>query len=198
MPPQLIFHGLVIPFQRHHLLVYGPDAAALGEPLFGPPVELRPGYRLHHRPDTLLPTAAIDDVGQRFEGPAAYAWIEQRGDAYPRADAIGTLSAGQAETVFMRELDLAELALFAAPVGEGDRPVRVALALEARAVPDGNALAPVDCPPELELFARAVPCYRLSPGIFGAAAAAILSQVLSTGRRDWRLTFDQLDDLLEQ
>ena len=197
MPPQLVFPALVIPFQRRHLLVYGPDAAALSEPLFGPPVALRPGYQLHHRPDYLLPTAAIDDVGQRFEGAAAYDWIERRGDAFPRADAIGTLLSGQSASVFMKELDLAEMALFAAPVGEVGRPVRVALALEARAVPDGDALTPVACPPELGLFARAVPCYRLAPGVFGAAAAAILSQLLASGRRDWRLTFDQLDDLLE-
>lgn len=177
--------------------MYGPEAEALGEPLFGPPVEIRPGYLLVDRHAYLLPTAAIDDIGQRFEGAEAYAWIEARGDAFPRADVLGTLVSGQAETVFMKELDLAELAVYAAPPAGSTRPVRLSLVLEARAVPDGNALVPIRCPPELELFGRALPSYRLAPGAFGAAGASILAQLLASARRDWRLTFDQLDDLLE-
>jgi hypothetical protein len=196
-PKPLVFPGLVMPFQRHHVLVYGPEAGALGEPLFGPPVHLRPGYRLVLRPEYLLPTAAIDDVGQRFEGTDAYTWIEQRGDAYPRADALGTLASGQPENVFIKELDLADLELFAAPATGSGRPLRLSLAIEALAVPDGDALTPIPCPPALELFQRALPCYRLAPGAFGAAAAALLSQLLATGRRDWRVTFDDLDDLLQ-
>ena len=39
------FPGLLVPFNQRHLLVYGPDAEALGTPLFGPPVSLRPGQR---------------------------------------------------------------------------------------------------------------------------------------------------------
>jgi hypothetical protein len=200
MPPAtdpLNFAGLVLPFQRRHVLVYGPEAEAIGEPLFGPPVHIRPGYRLIARPDYLLPTAAIDDRGQRFEGQAAYAWIETHGDAFPRADAIGTLASGEPENVFIKELDLAELAVFATASPGTGRPVRLSLAIEALAVPDGDALTPIPSPPDLQLFERALPCYRLAPGAFGAAGAAILSQLLSTGRRDWRVTFDQLDDLLQ-
>jgi len=193
----LIFSGLAVSFLRHHLLLYGPDAAAFGEPVFGPPLALRPGYRLHRRPEFLLPTAAIDDFGQRFEGTQAYEWIESVGDSYPRADVVGTLAGGQHETVFMKELDLAELALYATPASGSGRAVRLTLALEALAVPDGDALSPIACPPELALFERALPCYRLAPGTFGAASAAILSQLLGSARRDWHLTFDQLDDLLE-
>jgi hypothetical protein len=198
MPTPLYFPALVIPFQRYHLLVYGPDAGALGEPLFGPPVEVRPAYLLVGRHDYLLPAAAIDDIGQRFEGIQAYDWIEARGDAFPRADVIGTLPSGANESVFMKELDLAELALYAAPANGGGHPVRLALAIEARAVPDGLALTPTDCPPVLAPFSRALPCYRLAPGAFGAAGAAILSQLLASGRRDWTMTFDQLDDLIER
>lgn len=193
----LVFPGFVVSFQHHHLLVYGPEADALGAPHFGPPVEVRPGYRLVDQPDYLLPTTAIDDIGQRFEGAHAYAWIETRGDAFPRADAIGTLPSGQPQSVFIKELDLADMAVFAlAPEGEGGA-VRLSLAIEARPVPDGAALAPVECPAELVAFERALPCYRLAPGAFGAPAAALLSQLLSTRRRDWRVTFDQLDDLIE-
>ncbi len=196
-PKPLIFPGLVLAFQHHHLLVYGPEAEALGEPRLGPPVQLRPGYHLIGRPAYLLPTAAIDDLGHRYEGSDAYTWIESRGDGYPRADAIGSLDDGQPESVFIKELDLAELALFALPVAGGGQPLRLSLAIDARAVPDGDALTPIAAPPELELFERALPCYRLAPGAFGAAAAAILSQLLASGRRDWRVTFDQLDDLLQ-
>jgi hypothetical protein len=196
-PKPLVFPGLVMPFQHHHVLVYGPEAGALGEPLFGPPVHLRPGYRLVLRPEYLLPTAAIDDVGQRFEGTDAYAWIEQRGDAYPRADALGTLASGQPENVFIKELDLADLAVFATPFGEAGQAGRLSLAVEALAVPDGDALTPIPSPPALQLFERALHCYRLAPGAFGAAGAALLSQLLTTGRRDWRVTFDELDDLMQ-
>jgi len=63
----------------------------------------------------------------------------------------------------------------------------------ARAVNDGYALTPAPLP--IELLARALPCYRLAPGVFGAPGAAILSQLLATRRWDWRLTFDGLDDL---
>ena len=198
MPNPLYFPALVVPFVSKHLLVYGPDAGALGEPLFGPPVELRPGYLLIGRHDYLLPAAAIDDIGQRFEGTEAYAWIEGRGDAFPRADVIGTRPSGADESVFMKELDLAELTLYAAPANGGGHPVRLALAIEARAVPDGLALAPIEPPPVLEPYSRALPCYRLAPGAFGAAGAALLSQLLASGRRDWTVTFDQLDDLVER
>ena len=198
MPNPLYFPAVAVPFQSKHLLVYGPDAGALGEPLFGPPVEVRPAYLLVGRHDYLLPEAAIDDIGQRFEGTEAYVWIESRGDAFPRADVIGTLPSGASESVFMKELDLAELALFASPPNGGGHPVRLALAIEALAVPDGLALAPIELPQVLEPYSRALPCYRLAPGAFGAPAAAILSQVLASGRRDWTVTFDQLDDLIER
>jgi len=54
------------------------------------------------------------------------------------------------------------------------------------------ALTPVPLP--VPLLSRALPCYRLAPGVFGAVGAAILNQLLASGRRDWRLTFDDLDD----
>ena len=57
---------------------------------------------------------------------------------------------------------------------------------------------PIPCPPALEPFSRALPCYRLAPGTFGAPAYALLSHLLASARRDWTVTFDQLDDLIEQ
>ena len=60
---------------------------------------------------------------------------------------------------------------------------------------DGYALTPAPFP--IELLARALPCYRLAPGTFGAVSAAIVQQLLATRRTDWRLTFDQLDDWTE-
>ncbi len=194
------FSGLVVPFQRRHVLVYGPEAEALSlaEPLFGPPVFLRPGYRLFARNDYVLPVAMVDDIGQRFEPPESYEWIELRGELFPRADLVGELLSGEPHTAFMKEVDLAELAVFAVEAAAGRRPVRLDLALDARAVPGNEALAPAACPPELDLFARALPCYRLAPGTFGAVAAAIVSQLLATGRRDWQLTFDDLDETYDQ
>jgi hypothetical protein len=74
--------------------------------------------------------------------------------------------------------------------------VRVALAIEARAVPDQYAVIPTD--PPIPLLARALPSYRLAPGVFGAVGAAILNQLLSSTRRDWKLTYDELDDMLAE
>jgi hypothetical protein len=187
------FPGLVIPFTQYHLLVYGPDADALGPALFGPPVHLRPGYWSLPHNDYLLPTETIDDFGQRFPAPECYEWIEARGDAFPRADAIGILRSGQQASAFMKELDLAVMAAFAAPSSQSTAFTRLDLALQALPVPDGYALTPI--PPPLPLLARALPAYRLAPGAFGAAGAAILTQLLATRRTDWRLTFDDVDDL---
>ena len=191
------FSGLILPFNQHRLLVYGPDADALGTPLFGPPVSLRPGYWLLTRQDYLLPTATIDDIGQRFDAPECYEWIEARGDAFPRADAIGILPSGEKQSVFMKELDLAVMAAFASPVGKVANLsyVRVDLAIEARAVPDGYALAPIPLPPPIQLLSRALPSYRLAPGIFGAVGAAILNHLLARPDSQLRLTFDDVDDL---
>ena len=200
------FSGLIIPFNQHHLLVYGPDADALGASLFGPPVYLRPGYWSLRHNDYLLPTAVIDDIGQRFDAPDCYEWIEARGDAFPRADAIGVLPSGEKRSVFMKELDLAMMAAFAVadPRSEAEgtsspeasSSVHVDLAIEALAVPDGYALTTTPLPSPLQFLSRALPCYRLAPGVFGAVGAAILNQLLAAGRRDWRLTFDDLDDLV--
>lgn len=195
----LQFSGLVLPFNHHHLLVYGPDAEALGAPLYGPPVYLTPGYRYFEQDEYVLPTEVIDDLGQRFTASECYDWIEKRGDAFPRADLLGFTPSGEKKTVFMKEMDLAEMAVFASAVPletdwpEGGSVVRLDLAIQALAQPDGYALTPTHLP--LGLFARALSCYRLAPGVFGALGAAIINQLLLTGRRDWRLTFDDLDEM---
>ena len=93
----------------------------------------------------------------------------------------------------MKEVDLAEMAVFASPAAEARPVVRVDLAIEALAAPDGYALRPAPFP--IEWLARALPGYRLAPGIFGALGAAILNQLLATRRRDWQLTFDDLDNM---
>jgi len=194
----LEFSGVILLFSRHHLLVYGPDADALGlaSPLFGPPVHLRPGYHFFAREEYLLPAEVIDDHGQRFTAPDCYEWIERRGDAFPRADIVGVLApSGEKHSAFMKEMDLAEMAVFATaagPVGNLSY-VRVDLALDARAQPDEYALTPTEFP--IPLFSRALPCYRLAPGVFGAVGAAILAQLLASRRWDWKLTFDEIDDM---
>jgi hypothetical protein len=190
-------NGLVIPFSRRHVLLYGPDAAAFGTPLFGPPVFLRPGYKLVWENDYLLPEQAIDDRGQRYDGAQAAEWIETQGYSYPRADAIGFRPSGESLGLEMKELDLAVLALFASAHATGPA-VKLAIAIEALAVPDGYALSPVAPPLELALYARTLPFYRLAPGAFGAAGAALVNRLLSTGQTDWRVTFDDLDDTLDR
>jgi hypothetical protein len=192
------FSGLLVPFNLHHLLVYGPDAQALGEPRLGPPVYVRPGYRFVTHNAYLLPTETIDDIGQHLLAPECYTWIENQGDAFPRADVIGVLPTGEKESVFMKELDLAEMAAFASAGPASGPAIRVDLAIEALASPDtpDSALTPVSLPAHLQVLSRALPCYRLAPGVFGAVGAALLNQLLATRRRDWRLTFDDLDDIL--
>jgi hypothetical protein len=201
------FTGFILSFNQRHLLAYGPDADALGTPLFGPPVYLHPGYWLLTRQDYLLPTATIDDIGQRFDAPECYEWIEARGDAFPRADAVGVLPSGEKQSVFLKELDLAVMAAFATPAGHapagnpstalraGMPCIRVDLAIEARAVPDGYALTPIPLPSPIQLLSRALPSYRLAPGVFGAVGAAILTHLLTHPDNQLRLTFDDVDDL---
>ena len=190
------FPGLVVPFNHHHVLVYGPDAAAFGLPLFGPPAYLRPAYWLWEDQTYLLVDDVIDDIGQRFTDAAAYAFIEERGDAFPRADVIGTLPNGARRSVFMKEIDLAAVAAYvaAAPTGPS---VPLDLVLEALALPDGFALHPIAPPAGLEVFARALPTYRLAPGAFGALGAALVNRLIDSRRRDWSVTFDDLDNLVE-
>lgn len=188
------FAGYILPYGTTHLLVYGPDAEALGTPRFGPPVSLRPGYHLIAEPDYLLPNEVIDDIGQRWAAPFCYQWMEERGDLFPRADVIGQRAAtGATQSVFMKELDLVQIGVFASPLSADALPVRVDLAIEALAVPDNYALTPVTFP--IEVLDRGLICYRLAPGVFGAVGAAILNQLLVSRRTDWRLTFDDVDVL---
>ncbi len=190
------YPGLVVPFNHHHVLVYGPDAVALGLPLFGPPAYLRPAYWLWEEQTYLLVDEAIDDIGQRFTAAAAYTFIEERGDAFPRADVLGTLPNGERRSVFMKELDLAAVAAYVAAAPDGPS-VPLNLVLEALAVPDGRALRPIDPPAELAVFARALPSYRLAPGAFGALGAALINRLIDSRRRDWSVSFDDLDNLVE-
>lgn len=191
------FPGLLLPHGTTHILVYGPEAEALGPPLFGPPLRLQPGYHLITEADYLLPEQVIDDIGQRWSAPFCYEWIEERGDLFPRADVIGRLaSTGATRSVVMKEMDLVQIAVFASPVGRVGNAsyTRIDLAIEAMAVLDNDALAPTAFP--IEVLDRGLICYRLAPGVFGAVGAAILNHLLLTKRLDWRLTFDQLDDLI--
>ena len=190
------FDGSAMPFGRKLVLAYGPDAAALNQPLFGPPVVVHPAYRLIGSIDYLLPNEAIDDRGQHYYGQEAVDWIETVGGVFPRADAIGHLGTGEPFQARLKEMDLAVLALYASadPLG----PVqRLHLAIEARAVPDGFALIPTEPPPEMAIYARGIHFYRLAPGVFGAMGAALIQRLLATGRPDWRVTFDDLDNMVQ-
>lgn len=189
------FDGLAMPFGRGLVLAHGPDAPALNQPLFGPPLFIHPAYRVVGGTDYLLPDAAIDDRGRRFHGQEAVDWIEMLGGVFPRADAIGRLGTGEPFQARLKELDLAALALYASAEPDGP-PRRLDLAIEALAVPDGYALTPTAPPPELETYARGLRFYRLAPGVFGAVGVALIQRLLATGRADWRVTFDDLDDML--
>jgi hypothetical protein len=186
--------GLVIPFKQHYLLATGPDAGALGLPLFGPPAFLRPGYKLWGEAEYLLPYTVVDDIGQEYGVPEVYEWLETYGDLFPRSDVLGDLAGGGQRGVVTKNLDLTDLGAFASSGPAAGPFVRLALTIEARAVPDGLALAPVPSP--APLLARALPAYRLAPGVFGAVGAAILNQLLLSRRPDWRLSFDELDEML--
>ena len=192
----IAFDGLAMPFGRKLVLAYGPDAEALNQPLFGPPVLIHPAYRLVGSSSYLLPDEAIDDRGQHFHDQEAVDWIEELGGVFPRADALGRLGSGERFQARLKELDLAVLALYASAEKRG--PVqRLDLAIEALAVPDGYALTPTMPPPELETYARGVRFYRLAPGVFGAMGVALIHRLLATGRPDWRVTFDDLDNMMQ-
>ena len=192
----IAFDGLAMPFGRNLVLAYGPDAQALNQPLFGPPVLIHPAYRLVGSSEYLLPDEAIDDRGQHFHDQEAVDWIEELGGVFPRADALGRLGSGERFQARLKELDLAALALYASVEPQG--PVqRLDLAIEALAMPDGYALTPTMPPAELNTYARGVRFYRLAPGVFGAMGVALIQRLLATGRPDWRVTFDDLDDMVE-
>src|SRR5713226_2514953 len=192
----IAFDGLAMPFGRNLVLAYGPDAQALNQPVFGPPVLIHPAYRLVGSSAYLLPDEAIDDRGQHFHDQEAVDWIEELGGVFPRADALGRLGSGERFQARLKELDLAVLALYASAEPHG--PVqRLDLAIEALAVPDGLALTPTTPPPELRAYARGVRFYRLAPGVFGALGVALIQRLLATGRADWRVTFDDLDDMMQ-
>lgn len=190
----LSFPAYVLPFNQHYLLVHGPDALALGVPLLEPPIFLRPGYKLWDAPDYLLPHTVVDDIGQEFGEPEIFEWLETQGDLFPRSDVFGYLPLGGERGVVVKALDLTQLAVFAAARPNTGPFLRLALAVEARAVPDSLALVSTSCPwPQFE---RALPSYRLAPGVFGAVGAAILNQLLVSKKRNWQLTFDELDDMV--
>lgn len=188
------FLAYILPFNQHYILVYGPDAPALGVPLLEPPVFLRPGYKLWAGPDYLLPHSAVNDIGQEFGEPEIYEWLETQGDLFPRSDVFGYLPLGTERGVVVKGLDLTQLAVFASAQPDSGPFVRVTLAVEARAVPDNLALTPTPCP--VPQFERALPSYRLAPGVFGAVGAAILNQLLVSKKRGWTLTFDELDEMV--
>jgi hypothetical protein len=52
-------------------------------------------------------------------------------------------------------------------------------------------------PPELDAYARGVRFYRLAPGVFGALGVALIQRLLATSRADWRVTFDDLDNMMQ-
>jgi hypothetical protein len=188
--------ALIVAFSQRFVLVYGPDAAALGQPMFGPPVYIHPGFKLVAQNEYLLPDEAIDDRGQHFYGPEAVDWIETRGGGFPRADAIGELASGGRISLRLKELDLAVLVLFASARPDGPR-LRLELAIEAQAVPDGYALVPSPVPAPLQPYARALRSYRLAPGVFGAVGSGIVQRLLSTHQADWRLTYDDVDNAID-
>jgi hypothetical protein len=191
------FSGLVIPFNRRHLLLYGPDAAAFGSPLFGPPVFLRPGYKLVWENDFLLPEQAIDDRGQRYDGVQAP--IGSRHAAIPFRAPMRSGSGPPARPLGleMKEIDLAVLAYFAS--GACRPALRSGLTWRWRRSPFPTAMR---WRPSNRLahwlICRALPFYRLAPGAFGAGGAALVSRLLATGQADWRVTFDDLDDTLDR
>lgn len=190
-----LFDGCVLPFNGRFVLAYGPEASALGVPLLEAPVYVRPAYRSQWPPhDYILPSDVIDDHGNHFSAPDIYPWLDEHGDMFPRSDLLGLTQNGQKVETVVKTLDLVDLALFAGADPAGDLWLKIDLALEARAVPDAYALLPAPFP--IPLFDRAVPCYRLAPGVFGAVSAALIGQLLASGQRGLRLTYDQLDDRL--
>jgi hypothetical protein len=186
--------GVVTPHNGHYLLVYGQEAQALGVPLFEQPVFVRPGYRLWERPEYLLPHTVIDDIGQEFGPPDVYEWLETRGDLYPRSDVVGYLPLGGEQSVVAKGLDLIDLGAFASDRDAQSPFVRLSLAIRADPAADTWVVAPEPSP--LPMLGRGLPTYRLSPGVYGAVGAAILNQLLASRRRDFRLTYDELDDML--
>lgn len=177
-----------------HVLVYGRDAQALGASVLEDPIWVRPGYKLWEAPDYFLPRLVIDDIGQEFDAPESLTWIEERGDLYPRSEAYGQRASGVEEGHVLKALDLTEMRVFASPSSHSGPYLHLSLAIEAEPVPDRYAVVPAACP--VALLARGLPTYRLAPGVFGAVGAVILSRLLELRRRDFRLTFDELDDML--
>ena len=186
--------GVIQPHFGRYVLVYGREAQALGLPLLEGPVWIRPGYRLWEAPEYFLPRLVIDDIGQEYDAPESLTWIEEHGDLFPRSEAFGQRADGTEEGYVLKALDLTDMRVFASSSSHSGPFFHLSLAIEAEPVPDNYAVVPAPCPvPQLS---RGLPTYRLAPGVFGAVGAIILSRLLELRRRDFRLTFDELDDML--
>lgn len=179
----LPFTGYLLNFQQRGILAYGPSASSvaawLPSPrLAGPELQLRPGYAFHTRNTYLLPYTIIDDLGQQFDPPESYQWIEAHGDLYPRADAIGHLPTGEVQTVFLKELDLTTLAVF---VGGSPAPHHhVALAIEVQPDPTPTAWALATLPFPLPLLARALPTYRIQAQVLETTGPALINRLITS------------------
>jgi hypothetical protein len=65
-------------------------------------------FPLFFSTDRLFPQLAVDDFRREYHGAAAIAFMLNKGNSYPRADAIGIrLSTGQRADLFMKEVDIA-------------------------------------------------------------------------------------------
>ena len=122
--------------------------------------------------DALIPQLVVDDHQVWHAGHELLRFIAAKGNAYPRADAIGVRLSGQDDHVFLRELDLARpfMVMAHSPEYETHEPVRVQIAalvdqLEGdegwQSVARGDAALP-------DLLVRHAFCVRVDKGHLGS------------------------------
>lgn len=179
---------------ERYVLAFGDQGAFLGQPAFGAPTYVRLAFQFVLTTDQLFPHTVVDDRGQHITGPAVLPWILDQAYAFPRADVLGVNEQAHARACVMKELDLELQRTYAARSPEEFPGAHVDLAVDVADHGDGWAIAPHErLAPRL---ARAIPLYRLHPATLGALSAALLGHVLHTGRRDLRISLDDLDEYL--
>lgn len=143
--------------------------------LLGQDVTLAFGFRFLMSPETLIPQLVIDDFRREFNGRAAIDFMLNKGNSYPRADAIGMqLSNGARADLYMKEVDIADGLRAFAFAGELALPplarVGAAAWLDAELAPEDGI---VMREPDGSLLAAAVSCWRCHPSL----APAVLEWV---------------------
>ncbi len=135
-----------------------------GRPIARGAIVIRYALAYLYEQDYLIPGYVLDDFRREFYGEAALDFLLARGESFPRADVTGLrVSLGEHETLFVKQLDLAQgpiaIAYRDASGGPALGPVRLAINLDPAAAQRQPASAGGPFPARL---LKAAACYSVA------------------------------------